>query len=111
MNQVAVEQASQQLAAAIFNMFAAMQSTVNDAPSSVEKAFAEPAALEPAPEQIEEAGEEVTLDDLRMLFADKSRAGFREKLTLILQEFKARKLPEVDEADYAALKRKVEALQ
>ena len=62
-------------------------------------------SFEPEPEP-----EAVTLADLRDLFAEKGRAGHKQRLFEILGEFGASKIPQVPEDQYSALAEKVRAL-
>lgn len=65
----------------------------------------EQAASAPEPEP-----EVVTLSDLRDLFAEKGRAGHKQRLFEILGEFGASKIPQIPEDQYSALAEKVRAL-
>ena len=59
---------------------------------------------EPAPAQ------EVTLAELRVIFAEKSKAGFKAELIAILEAHGATKLPDLKPEEFAEVAAKVRAL-
>ena len=59
---------------------------------------------EPAPEKA------LTLEDVRPVLADKSRAGFTDQIRDLLHKYGADRLSKVDPKDYEALLNDVEAL-
>lgn len=68
----------------------------------------EPAETLPREEPAETAAEETTytLEDVRAALGTLQKAGKKNQVRALLQEFGAAKLPEVDPADYPALMKK-----
>lgn len=57
------------------------------------------------------APSKLTLEDVRAVLVEKSRAGFREEVKALLTKYGAKTLSEVKAESYAALKLEAEALQ
>ena len=66
---------------------------------------AEPEKAEPIPEK-----KAVTLEEVRTLLAEKSRAGLTEQVKEIIAKHGAKKLSEIDPAEYEAVIAEVEVL-
>lgn len=62
----------------------------------------------PAPEPVTK--KTLTLEDVRPVLADKSRAGFTEQIRDLLHKYGTDRLSKVDPKDYCALLKDVEAL-
>lgn len=58
----------------------------------------------------EEAAVDVTIEEIRVLAANKKRAGFTNELKAILNEFNVTKLSELNKEDYNEFAAKVKAL-
>ena len=69
------------------------------------KKEAEPEKAEPVPEK-----KAVTLEEVRTLLAEKSRAGLTEQVKEIIAKHGAKKLSEIDTAEYEAVIAEVEVL-
>ena len=50
----------------------------------------------------------ITLEEVRRVLADKSRAGYTEKIRELFQKYGAKKLSEVDEKHFSAILKDVE---
>lgn len=74
--------------------------------ASPKKKVAEEPKLEPQPKE----EKPLTLEDVRAVYADKSRKGFTAEVKAILTKHGADKLSEVDPAEYKALLAEVEVL-
>ena len=83
-----------------------------------ETAAPEPAAEKPRakakketePEPVKEEKEPLTLEKVRTILAEKSRAGFTEEVKAIIAKRGAQKLSGIDPADYEAVVAEVEVL-
>ncbi len=85
-----------------------------------ESAEAEPVKAEPAaekkekakkkPEQVQEEKKAYTLEDVRTILAEKSRDGFTEEVKAIIAKRGAKKLSDIDPAEYEAIVAEVEGL-
>ncbi|WP_100065013.1 hypothetical protein [Miniphocaeibacter massiliensis] len=53
----------------------------------------------------------ITLEDVRRVLADKSRAGYTEKIRELLQKYGAKKLSQIDEKHFSALLKDAEDLR
>ena len=73
-----------------------------------EAAVPTPAA--PAPAPVEEKKPELKLEDVRVVLAEKSRAGYTAEVRTLLQKYGATKLSLVDPKDYEALLKDAEVL-
>lgn len=69
------------------------------------KKEAEPEKAEPVPEK-----KAVTMEEVRTLLAEKSRAGLTEQVKEIIAKHGAKKLSEIDPAEYEAVIAEVEVL-
>lgn len=78
--------------------------TLTGSIKELQKAMAEPEA------QAEPEKPEVTLEQVRGILADKSRAGFTEEVRGIIESFGANRLSEIDAKDYEAVLAKAEVL-
>lgn len=79
---------------------------------SVGKSSAKKAKPEPETDIAEPAKEEkpIILEDVRTILAEKSRAGFTEQVREIIAKHGAKKLSEIDPAEYEAVIAEVEVL-
>jgi hypothetical protein len=80
--------------------------------ASVQVADDVPFDLAPAPAEDPEPApaQEVTLAELRVIFAEKSKAGFKAELIAILEAHGATKLPDLKPEEFAEVAAKVRAL-
>ncbi len=81
-------------------------SSINDIANWLTNEFSVTEELSPAPEP-EKA---FTLEEVRAVLAEKSRAGFTAQIRDLLQKYGAKKLSEIDPADYKDLLTDVEGL-
>ena len=93
------------MAAAIEELRSAA-AAINDAANWLAKAFG---AKEPA-EKAPPAEPALTLEEVRAVLADKSRAGHTAEIRSLLQKYGAAKLSEVSSAEYPGLLKEAEAL-
>jgi len=81
-----------------------------------EKAETAPAAEKPKakakkePEPVKEEKKALTLEDVRTILAEKSRAGFTEQVREIIAKHGAKKLSEINPSEYDAVIAEVEVL-
>ena len=81
-----------------------------------EKAETAPASEKPKakakkePEPVKEEKKELTLEDVRTILAEKSRAGFTEQVREIIAKHGAKKLSEINPSEYDAVIAEVEVL-
>ena len=80
--------------------------TINDAANWLAEQFS---GDEPEPE-VEPAEPVLTLEAVRAVLADKSRAGFTAQIRSLLQKYGADKLSGIDPANYKSLLEDVEGL-
>ena len=80
---------------------------VNEAANWLEEKFS---GDEPVPEETVPAEPVLTLETVRAVLADKSRAGFTAQIRSLLQKYGADKLSGIDPANYKALLADVEGL-
>lgn len=59
----------------------------------------------------EEPVKTYTIEEVRKILADKSRAGFREDVKALLEKYGSKKLSEIQEKDYQALVEDAEKLK
>ena len=85
-----------------------------DAETAVPEATAEKprakAKKEPEPEPAKEEKEPLTLEKVRTILAEQSRAGFTEEVKAIIAKRGVQKLSGIDPADYEAVVAEVEVL-
>lgn len=62
------------------------------------------------PEQISDKGKTISLESVRKVLAEKSRAGFTAEVKELLMSHGADKLSDVDPSEYAALVKEAEVL-
>ena len=65
---------------------------------------------EPEAELVKEEKKALTLEDVRTILAEKSRAGFTEQVREIIAKHGAKKLSEIDPAEYETVIAEVEVL-
>ena len=80
---------------------------INEAANWLAKQFS---GDEPVPEETIPAKPVLTLEAVRAVLANKSRAGFTAQIRLLLQKYDADKLSGIDPANYKALLGDVEGL-
>lgn len=80
---------------------------INEAANWLAKQFS---GDEPVPEETVPAEPALTLEAVRAVLAEKSRAGFTAQIRFLLQKYGADKLSGVDPANYKALLADVEGL-
>ena len=84
---------------------AAAEKPAAEKPKGKAKKEAETVSADPVPEK-----KTVTLEEVRTLLAEKSRAGHTEQVKEIIAKHGAKKLSEIDPAEYEALIAEVEVL-
>lgn len=80
---------------------------INEAANWLEEQFS---VDEPVPEETVSAEPVLTLESVRAVLADKSRAGFTAQIRSLLQKYGANKLSEIDPTRYGGLLADVEGL-
>lgn len=80
---------------------------INEAANWLAKQFS---GDEPVPEETVPAEPVLTLEAVRAVLADKSRAGFTAQIRSLLQKYSANKLSEIDPTRYGGLLADVEGL-
>ena len=95
-----------EMAATIENLRSAA-AAINEATNWLAKQFS---GDEPVPEETIPAEPVLTLEAVRAVLANKSRAGFTAQIRLLLQKYGADKLSGIDPANYKALLADVEGL-
>lgn len=80
---------------------------INEAANWLAKQFS---GDEPVPEETVSSEPVLTLEAVRAVLANKSRAGFTAQIRLLLQKYGADKLSGIDPANYKALLADVEGL-
>ena len=81
-------------------------SSINDIANWLANTFSATEEATPAPEP----EKTFTLEEVRAVLAEKSRAGFTAQIRDLLQKYDAKKLSEIDPADYKDLLTDVEGL-
>lgn len=87
----------------------AVQSDALDAPTQAETTDAKETA-EKTPRSKTKAKPTITLEDVRAVLSEKSRAGHTAEVRELIKAHGADKLPEIDKSEYAALLAEAEAL-
>mgnify|MGYP000844621593 FL=1 len=80
---------------------------INEAANWLEEQFS---GDEPVPEETVSSEPVLTLEAVRAVLADKSRAGFTAQIRSLLQKYGANKLSEIDPTRYGGLLADVEGL-
>lgn len=83
---------------------------ITDAANWLAQHFSNTGSAEPAPEAKPEKKPALTLEQVRAVLADKSRAGHTAAIWDLLQKYGASKLSQVDPKNYEALLRDAEVL-
>lgn len=83
---------------------------ITEAANWLTRQFSAPAESVPAPEPRHEMKPAVTLEKVRAVLADKSRAGHTAEVRALLEKHGATRLSQVDPASYEALLADVEVL-
>lgn len=81
---------------------------INDAANWLTQQFS--GALEELPAEVIDEKPALTLEDVRVILAEKSRKGYTSQIRALLQKYGAAKLSGVDPANYEALLQDVEGL-
>ena len=81
---------------------------INDAANWLTQQFS--GALEELPAEVIDEKPVLTLEDVRVILAEKSRKGYTSQIRALLQKYGAAKLSGVDPANYEALLQDVEGL-
>ena len=81
---------------------------INDAANWLTQQFS--GALEELPAEVIDEKPVLTLEDVRVILAEKSRKGYTSQIRALLQKYGAAKLSGVDPANYEALLQAVEGL-
>ena len=82
--------------------------TINEAANWLAQQFSE--APEELPAEVIDEKPSLTLEDVRVVLAEKSRKGYTAQIRALLQKYGAAKLSGVDPANYEALLQDVEGL-
>ena len=81
---------------------------INDAANWLTQQFS--GALEELPAEVIDEKPALTLEDVRVILAEKSRKGYTSQIRALLQKYGAAKLSGVDPANYEGLLQAVEGL-
>ena len=81
---------------------------INEAANWLAQQFSE--APEELPAEVIDEKPALTLEDVRVVLAEKSRKGYTAQIRALLQKYGAAKLSGVDQANYKALLQDVEGL-
>ena len=81
---------------------------INDAANWLTQQFS--GALEELPAEVIDEKPALTLEDVRVILAEKSRKGYTSQIRALLQKYGAAKLSGVDPANYEALLQDLEGL-